>query len=185
MRAIVPHSRRLMMVETAHKLSDFSWIYKGWKIFNKKHSEKIKQIDIAHHPLDETQFRKRKSIPEILISRIDMSCIMIQWVCTCMILMVKSQFFAMLLFLRVAMRKKVRQYSAFTPSVFALVHSNIRITMSLALIFGPSGVLRSIGPCTWAQKEGPSCAGQYSRSSPLGPKKRANIYNMVGLCAVC
>jgi hypothetical protein len=26
---IVPHTRRLMMVKTAHKLSDFSWIYKG------------------------------------------------------------------------------------------------------------------------------------------------------------
>jgi hypothetical protein len=34
MRAIVPHTRRLMMVKTVHKLSDFSWIYKGWKIFN-------------------------------------------------------------------------------------------------------------------------------------------------------
>jgi hypothetical protein len=35
MRAIVPHTRRLMMVKTAHKLSDFSWIYKGWKFLNK------------------------------------------------------------------------------------------------------------------------------------------------------
>jgi hypothetical protein len=50
--------------------------------------------------------------------------------------------------------------------------------MSLALIFGPSGVLGIIGPCTQAQKEGPSCAGQYSRSSPLGPKNGANIYNI-------
>jgi hypothetical protein len=89
MRSIVSHNRRLMMVKTAHNLSDFSWIYKGWKIFNENTVEKPIKIDFSQHPLDETQFRKRKPIWEVLVSRIVAACIVIQWVCTCKILMVK------------------------------------------------------------------------------------------------
>jgi hypothetical protein len=77
------------MVKTAHKLSDFSWIYKGWKIFNKNTVKKTIKIDFSQHPLDETQFCKRKPIQEVLVSRIGAACIVIQWVCTCMYLMVK------------------------------------------------------------------------------------------------
>jgi hypothetical protein len=77
------------MVKTSHKLSDFSWIYKGWKIFNENTVEKTIKIDFSQHPLDETQFRKRKPIQEVLVSRIVAACFMIQWVCTCMDLMVK------------------------------------------------------------------------------------------------
>jgi hypothetical protein len=55
-----------MMVKTAHKLSDFSWIYKGWKIFNENTVEKNIKIDFSQHALDETQFRKRKPIREVL-----------------------------------------------------------------------------------------------------------------------
>jgi hypothetical protein len=72
---IVAHTMRVMMVETAHKLSDFPWIYKGWKIFNKKYIEKL-QIDFSQQELDETQFFKRKSILQLLFSRIDVSCVM-------------------------------------------------------------------------------------------------------------
>ena len=82
------------MVKTAHKLSDFSWIYKGWKIFNENTVEKPIKIDFSQHPLDETQFRKRKPIQEALFIRIVTACIVIQWVCTCMDLMVKVSVFA-------------------------------------------------------------------------------------------
>jgi hypothetical protein len=58
------------MVKTSHKLSDFSWIYKGWKIFNENTVKKTIKIDFSQHPLDETQFRKRKPIQEVLVSRI-------------------------------------------------------------------------------------------------------------------
>ena len=70
MRAINYNTRRLMMVKTAHKLSDFSWIYKGWKIFNENTVEKNIKIDFSQHPLDETQFRKRRLIQEALFIRI-------------------------------------------------------------------------------------------------------------------
>jgi hypothetical protein len=100
MRAIVPHTRQLMMVKTAHKLSDFSWIYKCWKIFNENHTvEKTIKIDFSQHPLDKTQFCKRKPIREVLVSRIVAACIMIQWVCTCMDLMVKVSVLAIAGFL--------------------------------------------------------------------------------------
>jgi hypothetical protein len=69
MRAIVPHTQRLMMVQTAHKLSDFSWIYKGWKIFNENTVEKTIKIDFSPHLLDEFQFCKKKPIWEGLVSR--------------------------------------------------------------------------------------------------------------------
>jgi hypothetical protein len=95
MRAIVPHTRRLMMVKTAHKWSDFAWNYKGWKILKKNTVGKAIKIGFSQHPLDETQFRKRKPIREVLVSRIVAACIVIQWVCSCMIPMVKSHFLAM------------------------------------------------------------------------------------------
>ena len=89
MRAIVPHTRRLMMVKTAHKSSDFSWTYKGWKIFNENTVKKPIKIDFSQHLLDKTQFCKRKPIRDVLVSRIVTACIVIQWVCKCMDLMVK------------------------------------------------------------------------------------------------
>jgi hypothetical protein len=93
MGATVPHKRQLMMGETAHELGDFSWICKGWKIFNKKHSGKTNKIDFSQQLLDKSQFYKRKSILHILIGRIDVPCIMIQWLCSCMNLMVKVSVF--------------------------------------------------------------------------------------------
>jgi hypothetical protein len=93
-RAIAPHTRRLKLVKTAHKLSDFSWIYKGWKIFNENKVGKTIKIDFSQHPLDETQFCKKKPIWEGLVSRIDVLCFMIQWLCSCMNLMVKVSVFA-------------------------------------------------------------------------------------------
>ena len=64
------------------------------------------------------------------------------------------------------------------PSVFALVHSNIRITMSLALIFGPLGVLGSILALTLRpKKKGPRARANIPVAAPSGPKNGANIYD--------
>jgi hypothetical protein len=68
-----------MTGKTAKKPSDFSWIYKGWKTLNKNTVQENQKIDISQPPLDKTQFFKRKSIREVLVSRIDLACIMIQW----------------------------------------------------------------------------------------------------------
>jgi hypothetical protein len=42
--------------------------------------KKTIKIDFSQHPLDEIQFRKRKPIRKVLVSRIVAACIVIQWV---------------------------------------------------------------------------------------------------------